>query len=258
MWRCILQARITAYALRLKELGLQHLMVLSNDAKSMHKAERDLETKILFDEAEDNPVPLDIGDLSTYPEEYEEDEINTAAADLMDHRDVVGEPEQTVIWLPSRDPNSTMDAQMIEMETQHALAVEQITVIRSCIGEKSVLIQIRVRRDKNLGQHWKGRAWQDINKAHATMVAALATYKRCRTALDRLPSNLDGIDAARKTLRAIHKDDLKELKDVTVANRVTQKNDKIAWFWGMLAEHQGEEQYFEEGDLAGSFSNIIN
>lgn len=249
MRRCTLQARINAYALRLQEVGVQHLVVLSDQARLELKEELDQETQILFDEAEMNPVPLDLNEESVYQEEDEEDDINTAAIDLMEQRNEVGEPEHTIIWLPSRDPSATMEAQMMEMEVQHALAVQQITVIRSCIGEKSVLIQIRVRRGKNLGQLRKGQAWQDINKAHSAMVAALATYKHCRSALDRLSPNLDGIVTARQTLRPIEKEDLKELKDVTVANRVTQKNEKLAWFWGMLADHQGKQQYFEEGRI---------
>jgi hypothetical protein len=245
--RCVLQARINSYAERLKEAGLQYQLVLTPSARQSHKATRDAEADELHEEAENNPIPMDVYSSSAFTEEDDDDEINTAAADLMAQRDEVGEPENVVIWLPSRDPSSTVDAQMCEMEVQHALAVQQIVVIRSCIGEKSVLIQTKVRRGKHLGQIRKGRAWHEINKAHSTMVGAVATYKRCRTALDQLSSKVDGILEARKTLKPIEKEDLKELKDVTFSNRVGQRNDKVAWFWGMLTEHQGEAQYLEEG-----------
>jgi hypothetical protein len=133
------------------------------------------------------------------------------------------------------------------MEVQHAHAVEQITTIRDRIGEKSVLIHCQVRRDRQAGQHRKGQAWEDINRAHADMVAALATYRRCLTAIYLMSPHLDGMDEVRKTLEPIDKEDLKELKDVTIANRITQKNDKVAWFWGRLAANRGEAQYLEEG-----------
>jgi hypothetical protein len=245
--RCVLQARINAYSERLKEVGLQYLVVLSESARSLHKVAMDAEVQDLYEEAENNPLPLDFNPVSLYPEE-DEDEINTAAADLMAQRDEVGEPEHVVIWLPSRDESSTIEAQTCEMEVQHALAAKQITIIRACIGEKSILIQIKVRRGKHLGQAHKGRTWHEVNRAHATMVAAVATYKRCRAALDQLSPDIDGIHEARKTLLPIDKEDLKELKDVTFAKRVGQRRDKRAWFWGMIAEHESEEKYLEEGE----------
>lgn len=200
----------------------------------------------MFNESELNPLPLDIEDELFGPMESAEDAIDTAAATLMDEHNELGEPEDTIIWLPHRDPTSSREVQTVEMEVTHAHAVEQIVVIRDCIGEKSVLITFRVRRNKTEGQSRKGRAWEDINKAHNRMVAALTTYRRCYSTLYKLPHDLDGMDEARRTLEPIDKDDIVELKDATIANRISQQNDKVAWFWGRLSANKGEAQYLEE------------
>lgn len=249
-WRCTLQARISAYSARLEILGLQDVAVFPEQKKLVHRQKCEAETQVLYNEAEANPVLLDAAESLIEPEEDDE-----AGADMepMSAGGNIHEPEHTIIWLPHRDSSSSLELHRAEMEVQHAHAVEQITVIRSCIGEKSVLIQIRVRRSKKLGQHRKGRNWQDINKAHSTMVAALATYNRCRNALQQLSPNVEDMDIACKSLRPIEKDDLKELKDITEANCVGQRNDTVAWFWGQLAKDKGDEQYLTEGRVNSDF-----
>jgi hypothetical protein len=49
-------------------------------------------------------------------------------------------------------------------------------------------------------------------------------------------------------LKVIPREDLKEIKDITHANRVSQRNDTLPWFWQMRGDGISEDAWQSEGE----------
>jgi hypothetical protein len=92
-------------------------------------------------------------------------------------------------------------------------------MVKVKIGEKSVLIRHVVRRNRDAGQYRKGRAWKEVSASHADLVRAWRTYERACLAIMRLP----GHAKLQQQFQNIAREDLKEIKDITHANRVGQR-----------------------------------
>jgi hypothetical protein len=114
--RCsALCAQIQAYSTLLRKIGIHHQVMLSDNVTSEHQKDCAKEAKYLFDESEDNPLPMEIEGNSFHPTENDEDEdaIDTAVANMMDEQQESSDPEDIIIWLPHRDAASAEDTQTV-------------------------------------------------------------------------------------------------------------------------------------------------
>jgi hypothetical protein len=73
------------------------------------------------------------------------------------------------------------------------------------------------------------RGWNQVNLAHADLVAHWATFRWTRRALHTLPDSGRTLEK----FKEIHKTDLKTIADVINPERVGQRNDLLPWFWTM-------------------------
>lgn len=205
-----------------------------------------LTTETLITPAEDEDCQKDLEtELQEYPElqtivaaEMEDTDSDIEPDVMEDLEDLAyaEPPEKTVIWLPHRDPDALTIMHDYELQLQSAHALDQIQIIQHAIGDKSLYIQILIRRNRKAGQKRKGRTWAAVNKAHATLFEAWATYERARIAIDKLPLT-EAVKDWKKKLLPIKKEDLKNVNDVTHANRYNQKLHTLPWFWHM---HEGQ------------------
>jgi hypothetical protein len=190
--------------------------------------------------------PNDFDDLDEVSDDENKDEDLPVSPNVTapgdDDKDLAV-PEKYTIWMPSYDKDTASNLHQLELELREAQALDALHIIKVKIGEKSVLIRHVVRRNRDAGQYKKGRAWKEVSAAHADLVRAWRTYERARMAIERLP----GSGKLRQKLKVIPREDLKEIKDITHTNRVSQRNDTLPWFWQMHGDGISEDAWQSEG-----------
>jgi len=71
------------------------------------------------------------------------------------------------------------------------------------------------------------RAWKNVKQATEKIKKLVATYRRCRRAMQRLGATEEDLNIYKLLLPA----DVQLSADVVEPNRVGQRNDQLAWFW---------------------------
>jgi hypothetical protein len=179
---------------------------------------------------EDNEAEGNSSNIFDDLEDHDNSETLSTNADL-------NKPEELSPWLPSRDPSlAKPELCTIELELRQSQGMECVQKIRTFIGQKSVLIRYLVRRNQDTGQGRCGRSWKEVGTVHRQLILAWAGYCRTHAAIKRLPNS----EEAQATLLPIEKSHLAELKDITEANRYSQRSDVLPWFWtmhGTLGSH---------------------
>jgi hypothetical protein len=248
--RQILRSRIRSYFRRLVTIAVDPKGVLTaaglitgtNDTTEQLTEELLEEVRQWHDES---VLPADFEDLDDPGDDTDTESDLTMNSTLLDddHDEELAIPEMVTIWMPSYDQNAKANLKDLELELRKAQASDALHMVKVKIGEKSVLIRHVVRRNRDAGQYRKGRAWKEVSASHADLVRAWRTYERARLAIMRLP----GHRKLEQQFQYIAREDLKEIKDITHANRVGQRNDTLPWFWRMKGNSQSEQDWQTEG-----------
>lgn len=224
-------------------MGIIKNHVASNEVLSAPVEEENFQ-KQLEDELEDYP---ELQSLMNEEADDTDSDLKPDPLDDMREPAYTELPEKILIWLPHRDHSAPAITHDYELKLQSAHALEQTSIIRSSIGDKSLLIQILIRRNRNAGQWKKGKTWAAVNKAHSQLFEAWATYERARVAIQKLPSNA-ATEAWNRKLLPIKKEQLQDVEDVTKANRYGQKLDTLPWFWNMQDKERDKTILMKESE----------
>jgi hypothetical protein len=244
-----MRTRLRTYNRKLISIGVNNIIQLAGNSSTeaadttTYLAEELLEeVRQWHDEVISSDDFEDLDELSD-----DEDVESFVTPDLTtpsEDDEVLAIPEKYTIWMPSHNKDTPPNLQQLELELREAQALDALHSIKVKIGEKSVLIRHIVRRNRDAGQYKKGRAWKEVSASHADLVRAWRTYERARMAIERLP----GSKNLGQKFKVIHREDLKEMKDITHANRVSQRNDTLPWFWQMHGDGLSETAWQSEGE----------
>lgn len=173
--------------------------------------------------------------------------------DYISEDNMLHKPEELSLWLPSRDHDSVSEELCtVELELCKADAMQHLQGIRACIGEKSMLIQYLVRRNRDTGQDKRGRSWNEVGVVHKRLINNWAAYCRTYGAICRLP----GSESVQETYLAIPKSQLADIKDITEANRYSQRNNTLPWFWTLHGESGTHSNVMKAGMLHQLLSEL--
>lgn len=131
--------------------------------------------------------------------------------------------------------------------------MELVQSIRAAIGEKSVLIRFLVRRNRSAGQDKRGRSWKEVGAVHKRLITKWAAYCRTHQAISRLP----GSDSVQTTFLPIEKSQLAEIKDITEANRYSQRSDTLPWFWTLHDDAGSQPLVLKEGTVVWPYTTYF-
>ncbi len=112
-----------------------------------------------------------------------------------------------------------------EKELRVARAGELLEKVCRSIGEKSLLLQMKVR---NASTHMtKGRAWSEVRRAERLVQKFVALYNLNLLGLLRLNVGQEILTQ----FRPITDSDTQVPKDITEENRFGQRDDTMPWIW---------------------------
>jgi hypothetical protein len=239
-----LQSKIRIYEANIKAAGF---IPPSWSPSTPSNGSSDADEDILVQEVLDEYPELDAG-IGLEADE-EDDELEN----YMDDKDTslalapasdIPKPELYELWLPSHHTKTALPKLCDqELQLRNSQALHALQQVRSGLGEKSVLIRTVVRRNRDAGQYKRGRAWKEVNNAHRNMVKSWRTYERARRAILQLPNSGKLVEIFQPIVRS----DLKDMGDITHANRIGQKNDMLPWFWRMKDSSYNDEGWLVEG-----------
>jgi hypothetical protein len=253
--RQALRARIRAYTVWLRRLNVCPVVMtlpargsptsLVSEAVLVKEVLEEFNTDGVLGQEDREDYDSDTDDSS------EVDDLDAAMIDMEEDNTNLEEsvfsstkPEQLHVWLPSHNSTGiSPDVCRIELHLRRALALECLQKIRNGIGEKSVLIRYLVRRNRDAGQHKRGRAWKEVSTVHAQLVKNWALYRQSQVAITHLPNAAE----EQKQFQPIEREDLRDLKDITSSNRFNQRSDTLPWFWMMHGVGTGTHDVMYEG-----------
>jgi len=148
-----------------------------------------------------------------------------------DEQEMEDYPEKLPLILPStirRDANVSDDFKKlaaVELELRTGQANDCLEGLRLALGHKALLFRTRVQQAATNKQ--RTRAWDDVKTAKRQVEKYVRGYHRARGAMKCLAAGPEILS----WYKMIKRKDLKLSGDVTEANRLGQRNDKLAWFW---------------------------
>jgi hypothetical protein len=250
--RHLMRTRIRSYIRRLVTIGMNRTVGLAGTGLSTTTADttQQLTEELLEEVRQWHEEVLSENDFEELDMLSDDEDIEPPLAiesltSTEDHDEALAIPEKFTIWMPSYDEDAPANFHDLELELRQAQASDALHMVKVKIGEKSVLIRHVVRRNRDAGQYRKGRAWKEVSASHTDLVRAWRTYERARMAIMRLP----GHEKLGQKFQSIAREDLKEIKDITHANRVGQKNYTLPWFWQMQGNGSSEEDWQIEGKI---------
>ena len=125
-----------------------------------------------------------------------------------------------------------------EMEIRKAHAYQCLHQLKLVLGLKSAMFRKRIRVADS--HRAKTRARTALRKVEAGVRLQVRRYHASRHALIQL-------GCLATEFPEIEKEDLKMSRDITEENRFGQRNDKLAWFWGMNSGVT-EDAWQDEGE----------
>ena len=162
------------------------------------------------------------------------DETDTLdGEDFGDGEEIADYPEKIPLVMPS-----AMDQDNVNTDHMKALACQELKLrqgqandclqhLRLALGHKALLFRTRVRNASSVKERTK--AWDDVKTARRQVDKHVRGYHRARNAMVRLGAGPEVLG----TYLVIERKDLALSRDITDENRLGQRNDKLAWFWGI-------------------------
>jgi hypothetical protein len=112
--------------------------------------------------------------------------------------------------------------------------------LRLALGHKALLFRTRVRNASSVKERTK--AWDDVKTARRQVDKHVRGYHRARNAMVRLGAGAELL----KRYLVIERKDLALSADITDANRLGQRNDKLAWFWSVGRDKDANNAWMTE------------
>ena len=181
-------------------------------------------------------------------DDWEDFEDFDDVADLEDHT----HPELIKLPLPSllgaetcqRLELSNMVSQ--ELELRKGQAYECLHQLRLALGLKSAMF----RKTIQLAKSQKTKTWarSSVKRVEAAVRLHVRRYNKARHALIQLGGSQDVL----VEFQAIHKEDVKMIRDITEENRFGQRSENLAWFWRVDGgKKQDAGAWLDEGEFVG-------
>jgi hypothetical protein len=165
--------------------------------------------------------------------------------DLDDEEGIADYPEKIPLLMPSAIGQENIKTDRLkalasqELKLREGQANDCLECLRLALGHKALLFRTRVRNASSVKERTK--AWDDVKTARRQVDKHVRGYHRARNAMLRL----GGAELLEKYL-VIERKDLALSGDITDANRLGQRNDKLAWFWGFGRDLNADNAWMTE------------
>jgi len=201
------------------------------------------------DEIPDSELVGSDGEEGDEPEDarnwvYEVDDLDD---ENLDHGEGIADyPEKIPLVMPSAMGKENITTDRLrslasqELKLREGQANDCLERLRLALGHKALLFHTRVRNASSVKERTK--AWDDVKTARRQVDKHVRGYNRARNAMVRLGA---GAELLERYL-VIERKDLALSADITDANRLGQRNDKLAWFWSVGRDKDANNVWMTE------------